>query len=402
MRPWLVALLKLAVVAAITAVVLASVDWTDRLVVTAEDGTVVEELTGRVEGRWDDPVEIRFRPAVTEEVPSPAIVTRPAGSQPNPDDPSATLVTRVAPGLLTFVAAMDPLLLALGALCYMTSLIVSGTRWGWLLRASELGLGTLQAIRLTFIGVFFTNVVPGQTGGDVAKAAYIMRRFPDGRGVALLSVLVDRLLGLASLVLLASVAVLFALDAFADLAIAIGALLVAVVVMAVLAFNARVRGLLADSRRLPGFITRPAAVVAEALEHYRSNVRGLVVWLIVGAVNHAVSVGSVVFIAMALGVGHPGVGVPLLDYYILVPIINVISSVPIAPNGWGVGEAAYAYLFGTYASSYLDVASPEVLMRTQAVALSVVFRLQITAWSLVGGLLVLFASDRIDQQDPAQ
>ena len=43
------------------------------------------------------------------------------------------------------------------------------------LRAIGVRLSFWNAHRLTFIGFFFNNVVPGATGGDVVKAVYVAR-----------------------------------------------------------------------------------------------------------------------------------------------------------------------------------------------------------------------------------
>lgn len=404
MTRFLVPLIKLALVAGIVGFVLSNIDWSDRLLVRDTEGTLLRELVGRVEGRWDDPDEIRFRPEGAATGERPATISFRPGRQPDPDDPTRTVVISTTPGLPSFIATLQPLPFALGALCYLLSLMVSALRWCWLLRAGSLEVSPWQAIRLTWIGLFFTNIVPGQTGGDVAKVAYVMHRFPDGRSGALVSVLVDRVLGLASLVLLASVVVLFALDRFSEIAMAIAACAAGLCLVGWLALGDRKRSqAITESvaRRLPAFAAKLLRSLSDAFTSYHSHRRGLLTWLFAGAANHVVSIGSVVFIGNALGVGLPGSGVPLFEYYVLVPIINIVSAIPIGPNGWGVGEAAFAYLFGTYAASSLDVADPAELMRTQAVALSILFRLQITAWSIVGGAMVLLGRNRAGNPDLA-
>src|SRR5690606_24870870 len=121
----------------------------------------------------------------------------------------------------------------------------SATRWWWLLRVNRLPVGFWAAQRFTWIGLFFNNVVPGQTGGDLVKALYVMKRCHGERVAAMMSVVVDRVMGLASLSLLAAVAVLFYLDRqeFASLAVALWGVLGAVVLLGCLAFSRRLRAL---------------------------------------------------------------------------------------------------------------------------------------------------------------
>ena len=85
-----------------------------------------------------------------------------------------------------------------------------------------------------------------------------------------------------------------------------------------------------------------------------------------------------------------GVGLTLADYFFIVPIAGVVQGIPIAPAGWGIGEAAYGALIGKFgAASLPGVPEAEQMMRTRGVALSVLHRTHIAAWSLLGGIFML-------------
>ena len=68
----------------------------------------------------------------------------------------------------------------------------------------------------------------------------------------------------------------------------------------------------------------------------------------------------------------------LLDYVIVVSVGNTVSALPIAPGGWGVGEAAYGYLY-----TRLGAAA------TLGVATSVGYRLCNMVIGLLGGVFLL-------------
>ena len=85
-----------------------------------------------------------------------------------------------------------------------------------------------------------------------------------------------------------------------------------------------------------------------------------------------------------------GVGITLSDLFFIVPVASVVQGIPIAPAGWGIGEAAYGYLIGKFgAVNLVDVAGAEEIMRTRGVALSVLHRIHVVAWSLLGGIFML-------------
>src|SRR5690606_19835973 len=221
-------LAKLLCVAGLLWLVLANVGWHDAW--TVHRGEEATTTYGKIEGPWDETV-VRFLPDGAEE----ALLLR-TGPQ---DDGSRVEVTA---GFLTYVRNVDPWLFVLGALCYFVSASFAAFRWWWLLRVNRLDVTPFEAWRFTWIGVFFNNFVPGQTGGDVIKAVYIIKHCKDGNRVAAgVSVLVDRVLGLGSLALLAAVIVLFALDRFADLALGIWAVLAGVLLLGCVAFSRRLR-----------------------------------------------------------------------------------------------------------------------------------------------------------------
>ncbi len=85
-----------------------------------------------------------------------------------------------------------------------------------------------------------------------------------------------------------------------------------------------------------------------------------------------------------------GVGITLADLFFIVPVASVIQGIPIAPAGWGIGEAAYGALIGKFGASTLaGVPDAEQIMRTRGVALSVLHRVHVALWSLIGGLAIL-------------
>ncbi|MBL8724552.1 MAG: flippase-like domain-containing protein [Planctomycetes bacterium] len=305
---------------------------------------------------------------------------------------------QVEPGFLTYWRNLDPWWFALGAFCYFLTVLIAGARWWWLLRVNGTDVTLRETLRFTWIGVFFNTVVPGATGGDVIKAIYIMKRCPGHRVQVLVSVIVDRVLGLGSLALLGAVVVLFALDRFPAIAAAIWAVIGGVGLCGVIAFSKRLRHLVRLNwllERLPARLAGLLKLVDQAVFFYRDHKVVIGASLVAGVGNHVLSVGSVACIGHALGIE-----LPVFEYFVLIPVINIVTAVPVMPNGWGIGEALYKGLFATYGAPFLPgVANAAEAMGTRGVALSVLYRLHLTFWSLLGGLFVLFEKDKVTKAD---
>lgn len=379
----LLTLLKLLFVVALMYFVLSHISYRDSYEIRTKDNAVARQEYGRIVGAWDAPTVTFVPERATQET------TLHAGEHA---DGTKVLVL---PGLWTYARNTDPWLFSIGALCYLLAATFAITRWWWLLKTNELPVGYWAATRFSWIGIFCNNIVPGQTGGDLIKAVYVMKRCHGNRPAALVSVIVDRVMGLGSLSLLAAGAVLFYLDdpEFQLLALAIWGVVLLVVLLGVMAFSRRVRSLIRLSallNKLPGGFRNILERLDQAVFFYRGHKLGMFLWMLGGMGSHAINVLCIYFIGEALGMG-----VPVQDYYVLVPVILIVSAVPIGPNGWGVGELMFGYLFPKYAASV--VTAP--VMYTRAVSLSLLYRIHLTLWSLVGGLILASTKDRVTRQD---
>jgi uncharacterized membrane protein YbhN (UPF0104 family) len=99
----------------------------------------------------------------------------------------------------------------------------------------------------------------------------------------------------------------------------------------------------------------------------------------VSLIAHTSAILSIYFFGQALGITQAG----LLTYFVVVPVCFIISSVPVTPAGWGVGEAVFKVLFGA-------VGVPG----TAAVTMSVIYRLTSGLWTLPGGVLLMLQRDK--------
>lgn len=96
-------------------------------------------------------------------------------------------------------ASVGPVLLGV-LLCWLT-ILIAGWRWHRLLAIFEIQVSLPQLVLIAQIGQFFLMFLPGPAGDDLTRMLYISR-FAKGRvGEACSSVLLDRCIGLASILL---------------------------------------------------------------------------------------------------------------------------------------------------------------------------------------------------------
>ena len=80
---------------------------------------------------------------------------------------------------------------------FIISQIIIGLRWWLLLRSQRIFIDFWAAVRLYFLGWFYNNFMPGSVGGDLLRAWYVTKH-TDKKFEAVLSVFVDRVIGLLS------------------------------------------------------------------------------------------------------------------------------------------------------------------------------------------------------------
>ena len=101
-----------------------------------------------------------------------------------------------------FSRPLDLRLLALAQAIYLIGLVLTFFRWFFLVRVIDPRFTLRAAILLGFIGNVFNLVIPGAVGGDLIKAAYLVRMHIK-KTQAVASMVIDRVVGLLGLFILA-------------------------------------------------------------------------------------------------------------------------------------------------------------------------------------------------------
>lgn len=389
----LMAIGQVALALVLLAIVSQLVPWKDTLIRTAEGRSATIE--GRIEGEWKAD-RIRFvpeegaalPPLLADEIEDGAITAVRPDLDAAPDGPTWDW----RPGMPRVFRELElqGLLICLAALIFGQLTVI--TRWWRLLAVAGCTTTWWRSFRLTFLGVFFNLVVPGLTGGDVPKAVLAVSDHPTQRTRAFLSVFVDRLLGLFALGFLAAAVILWQGEKFAELRLPVALFLIGGVGGVLIYASDPLRRVLHFDKivkKLPlgGMIEK----LDDAMLVYARHPFEIVIATLLSLLNHTTVVLGTFVLGRALGDD-----MALINYFVVVPIANTVSALPLGPGGWGAGEAAYGFLFDFVGGS-----------ATLGIAVSVTFRLLMMALGLAGGLFLLAPSkgpkwSEIDaSEDPA-
>lgn len=229
----------------------------------------------------------------------------------------------------------------------------------WQLFANELGFEqTLpQFCAYSFIGMFFSLVLPTLIGGDVMRVWYLNgqsgRKWP-----AIASVFLDRVNGLAILIGTACVGVLIS-------PVELPTWITASVwgITAVAAVGLASLPILKHWHRLSAERREQLQVLVDLLKSPRLLIEPTIMSIIVQVMA--------VLILWCLGLGL-GLEVPIAYYFVLVPLVSLLMLLPVSLNGMGVREGGTVLMLlplGIDASAGLTLA---FLWFTTSVAVSVI------------------------------
>ncbi|KPK83898.1 MAG: hypothetical protein AMJ81_07095, partial [Phycisphaerae bacterium SM23_33] len=184
-------------------------------------------------------------------------------------------------GLRSTITSANGYFLAAAFVLFVIPMLMLAVRWWYLLRILDIRLSFREAVRLTFLGTFFNFVIPGMVSGDVVKAYYVFKH-TDRKAAALLSVFVDRVVGLLEFAVLPALvmAYMYAAGANTDRlllpAVVVAVVLAGVVLSLAVLLSRPLRRALRLNRILSRLPWQPhLAVAAEAAELYRRRLTGL-------------------------------------------------------------------------------------------------------------------------------
>jgi uncharacterized protein (TIRG00374 family) len=244
-----------------------------------------------------------------------------------------------------------------GACTLLVIPAVGWLRWWMVVRTQGIPLGILQAFRIQLIGVFFNSFLFGATGGDVIKAYYIATGAgSDRKPQAVISVLLDRVLGTFGLLLVLGFGLPFAwrtitltqqIVRLAIVAASVyGTCLLLFAFLAIPRFRRRRKRWL-EERSAPH---RRGAAVFKALNGFDQAIQeavrhpvATIVCLVVSAGAHFSTACAFYLFGRALGVEK----IEFVSFIALTPLALAMNALPVLPaGGLGAGELIASIVFG--------------------------------------------------------
>ncbi len=288
----------------------------------------------------------------------------------NPDESNPFI-----PGFVTLLKRTNFILFGGAILLYPVSFVLLALRWQWLLDTHGLDPGTKEALRLTWIGLLANHVLPSSTGGDFVKAVCICRRAPGKKTAAAMTVLVDRVVGLISLMIIGATAIYLqqGKQSLIGPGRFVGWGLIGITTCGVIYFSGRIRRFLRIDRLIAILpMSEKFKKLDDSLFHYRRHILALIQVLLISFLIHGWTIWCVYLIGKSLGLN-----VGIIHFCAFLPVIFTVGALMPSIAGLGVLEGGFQKFFSLPGVG----ATP-----ASAVAMCILYRIMVLISSLPGAL----------------
>ncbi len=247
-------------------------------------------------------------------------------------------------------------LVALSVLLTFAAYALNTLKWQVLLAGPGAHLQYQELLKLSFIGMFYNIVLPGQVGGEIIKSVKLARMGVSGT-ISAVSVIADRVTGLFALMSLGVVGALL-MPARTPEQAAIVPWLVGLALVLALATVALVTGTglaglasVLGNLPLPAAAGRRAASMVAQLCSQQKRPSSLLVPLVLSTIFQGTIVLASLLLCNALGIN-----IGYMELLWVVAVVSLLQSLPISVAGLGVREGAFVYLL-----HMLNVANADAL-----------------------------------------
>jgi uncharacterized protein (TIRG00374 family) len=242
-------------------------------------------------------------------------------------------------------------MLAAALVTFAASLVLGNVQWMILLGLQAIRLPFRKTLSFYFVGAFFNNFLPANIGGDIVRVYDVYHESGKPHETVAATV-TDRLFGMVALGLLAMPAGLYVAFRYEALGLdrdfGLWSLVIVLAFMGILGMTVAIL----MSRRLAKTIervVRPLLIrgsrdrfkqVYESFYLYRSHLPGLA-WVI----------GTALVVQACRVIVHyqvseaMGLGIPVIYFFLFVPVIAIFIAMPISIGGLGVREGLGIFFF---------------------------------------------------------
>ena len=227
-------------------------------------------------------------------------------------------------------------------------------QWRLLLKSSKVEISYQKTLNYYFIGLFFNNFLISLLGGDIFRV-YDISKHSGKNSTAISTVFLDRLIGLMAMAFLALVFGVISVKIFNSGYILFPVSLFFLFLLFVVLFfyfkNFAKKFQSISERILPNFIFQKLREIYNGINYFKNHRMLILLLLLDSIVIQLLRISTHYVAALSLNVNEQ-YNISIWYFFIFIPIIFIVSLLPISIGGLGVRESMGIVLF-----SYVGISS---------------------------------------------
>jgi uncharacterized protein (TIRG00374 family) len=243
--------------------------------------------------------------------------------------------------LLKVIRNVDMAYVLLSVVFFLMSVFAAAYRWKYVISIKNKNISFKACLREYFIGLFFNNFLPGSIGGDVVRIIGAAKEI-GSKEIALSSVVVERVIGLISLVTIGILGFMFLNIASSPGYITISLILLVTLVFSLfVVLNKKTNEILCDiiQSYAPNKISELFLLYLKDFAEYSSSLTKLAY---VFAISFAFKIFDGFFVLFVLK--SLDINLTYAHAVAFFSIINVIKMIPISFNGLGLSAISWVFV----------------------------------------------------------
>ncbi|MDH5185539.1 MAG: flippase-like domain-containing protein [candidate division WOR-3 bacterium] len=273
-----------------------------------------------------------------------------------------------------------PLFLLLSVITFLFLILISVWRWKIILNARNQHFATGYLTKVYFAGWFFNNILPTSIGGDVIRVIYSIKE--NNKTLAFSATFVDRMIGFVGLfffALCASFSLLILRRQTSFLVLNIFGFLILLLIVLILFSDRAHRMFSKIFGRIKIFrIGEIFEKVYATVKEYRKFKMALFLSFLLSLLLQADFALTWYFAGYAVGAK-----ISVLYYFLYIPIIGLLTMIPLSIGGLGIRENSFVAFFSNLG-----------LAETIATSTSLLFLIINFIYAIIGGIVFLFLKRR--------
>lgn len=263
------------------------------------------------------------------------------------------------------------LLILLSAATHIYGIWITAFRWQTLLKTQNIKLSILSLSSSTLIGQFFNNFLPTSIGGDVYRAYDVAKKtgFPMSSSVSVL--VVERLSGIIASAAFAVAALFLGFTKIGGKSVIIPILifLALSIIIFFLILNPNILGLHKIAKKIK--------FLAKLLEKLRNVYTTFLTfkkykWVMVKLIFYSLTLQFAVIVNYWLASRALGINLDLTAFIFIVPVVSILSMLPISLGGIGVREGSLVFMMVSLGAQNAKAAMCSLLLFAMLLIMGVI------------------------------